>query len=147
MHWLESRFNVSIIWNFFATSHGKGPVDAISGTVTVNSLVKCNTKIKSCNISSNNISSIVEKDLQTISSNASALNGIFTTHQIKNVNGHTEMRPYSQALYAINPLPNTETENVETENLIIVLVLQKKSLLVHLLLHNIYSLVLHQLTL
>ena len=28
------------------------------------------------------------------------------------------MRPYSQALYAINPLPNTETENVETENLV-----------------------------
>ena len=28
------------------------------------------------------------------------------------------MRPYSQALYAINPLPNTETENVEKENLV-----------------------------
>ena len=26
------------------------------------------------------------------------------------------MRPYSQALYAINPLTNTETENVETES-------------------------------
>ena len=32
LHWLESRFNVSIVWNFFATLHGKGPVDAISGT-------------------------------------------------------------------------------------------------------------------
>ena len=28
------------------------------------------------------------------------------------------MRPYSQALYAINPLSNTETKNVETENLV-----------------------------
>ena len=28
------------------------------------------------------------------------------------------MRPYSQALYATNPLPNTEKENVETENLV-----------------------------
>ena len=28
------------------------------------------------------------------------------------------MRPYSQALYAINSLPNNETENVETENLV-----------------------------
>ena len=30
---LESRFDLKIIWNFFATSHGKGPVDAIGGTV------------------------------------------------------------------------------------------------------------------
>ena len=29
--------------------------------------------------------------------NASALNGIFTTHQIKNDNGHTDMRPYSSS--------------------------------------------------
>ena len=28
------------------------------------------------------------------------------------------MRPYSQALHAINPLPNIETENVERENLV-----------------------------
>ena len=66
LHWLESRFNVSKVWNFFATSHGKGPVDVIGGTVKrlvsnqiirrvghvndaesfFNSLVKCNTKIK-----------------------------------------------------------------------------------------------------
>lgn len=26
------------------------------------------------------------------------------------------MQPYSQALYAIKPLPNLETENVETEH-------------------------------
>ena len=82
---------------FFATSHGKGPVDAISGTVKwlvnnniirrvddaesfFNSLVTCNTKTKSCYISSNNINSIAEKDLQIISSNVSALNGIFTSH-------------------------------------------------------------------
>ena len=28
------------------------------------------------------------------------------------------MRPYSQALHAINPLPNIETENVQRENLV-----------------------------
>ena len=81
MDWLESRFNISIEWNFFATSHSKGPADAISDTIKqlvsnniiqgvdhvnnaesfFNSLVKCNTKIKSCYISSNNINSIVEK--------------------------------------------------------------------------------------
>ena len=111
MPWLESRFNVSIVWNFFATSHSKGPVDAIGGTVKrlvsnniivrvghvndaepfFSNLVKYSTKIKSCYISSNNINSTAEKDLQIIFNNASALSGIFTTHQIKNINGHTEM--------------------------------------------------------
>ena len=38
-----------------------------------------------------NINSIAEKDLQIIFSNASALNGMFTSHHIKLVNGHTEM--------------------------------------------------------
>ena len=120
---------------FFATSHGKGPVDAISGTVKwlvnnniirrvddaesfFNSLVTCNTKTKSCYISSNNINSIAEKDLQIISSNVSALNGIFTSHQIKTVNGHTEIWPYSQALCDINPLSNIETKNIEKENFV-----------------------------
>ena len=61
---------------------------------------------------------LLKKDLQIIFINASALNGIFSTHQVKNVNGHTKMRPYSKALCAINPLSNTETENVEIENLV-----------------------------
>ena len=29
----ESEFSIKIIWNFFATSHGKGAVDGIGGTV------------------------------------------------------------------------------------------------------------------
>ena len=83
--WLERRFNVSKVWNLFATSQGKGPVDAIGGTVKqlvsnniiwrvdhvndaeffLDSLAKCNTKIKSYYISSNNIDSIItDKDLQ-----------------------------------------------------------------------------------
>ena len=39
----------------------------------------------------------LQKDLQIMLSNASALNGIFTTHQIKNDNGHTDMWPYSSS--------------------------------------------------
>lgn len=30
---LEKRYNLKISWNFFATSHGKGPVDGIGGAV------------------------------------------------------------------------------------------------------------------
>ena len=30
---LETRHSVNISWNFFATSHGKGPVDGIGGSV------------------------------------------------------------------------------------------------------------------
>ena len=55
------------------------------------------------------------------------------------------MRPYSQALHAINPLPNTETENVETN--LVGISFEKEVTVVHLLLYHIYSLVLHQLTL
>ena len=52
------------------------------------------------------------------------------------------MRLYSQAVYAINPLPYLETENVEKEN-VVSISFAKLSLLVHLLLHHICSLVLH----
>jgi hypothetical protein len=31
-HWKE-KFNIELVWNFFATSHGKGTVDGIGGTV------------------------------------------------------------------------------------------------------------------
>lgn len=58
--------------------------------------------------------------MQIIFSNPSALNGLFASHQIKTVNGHTKMRPYSQASYAINPEPNNEIKNVERENLVII---------------------------
>lgn len=30
---LQDKFNKNIIWNYFATSHGKGPVDGIGGSV------------------------------------------------------------------------------------------------------------------
>ena len=29
----ETRFDLKIVWNFFVTSHGKGPVDAVGGTI------------------------------------------------------------------------------------------------------------------
>ena len=38
------------------------------------------------------------------------------------------MRPYSQALHAINPLPNLETENIET--ILLILIWQKKSFII-----------------
>ena len=41
------------------------------------------------------------------------------------------MRPYSQTLYATNPLPNTEAEMLK-HKILLVLVLQKKLQLVHL---------------
>jgi len=30
---LQDRYSVSLTWQFFATSHGKGPNDALGGTV------------------------------------------------------------------------------------------------------------------
>ena len=31
--WLQEKHKLRICWNFFATSHGKGPVDGIGGVV------------------------------------------------------------------------------------------------------------------
>ena len=31
--WMAKNFSLSIDWNYFATSHGKGPVDGIGGNV------------------------------------------------------------------------------------------------------------------
>ena len=31
--WLQEKHKLKICWNFFATSHGKGPVDGIDGVV------------------------------------------------------------------------------------------------------------------
>ena len=33
LHTLQSTYKLLIYWNFFATSHGKGPVDGIGGAV------------------------------------------------------------------------------------------------------------------
>lgn len=33
IHHLEQKFGIQIIWNYFATSHGKGCVDGIGATV------------------------------------------------------------------------------------------------------------------
>jgi hypothetical protein len=30
---LQEKHKINIIWNYFATSHGKGPVDGIGGSV------------------------------------------------------------------------------------------------------------------
>lgn len=44
LHWLERKFNIKITWHFFATSHGKGLVDGIGGTIkrSVWNFVKAN---------------------------------------------------------------------------------------------------------
>ena len=31
--WLQAETNIQVDWNFFATSHGKGAVDGIGGTI------------------------------------------------------------------------------------------------------------------
>ena len=31
--WLQEKHRLKIFWNFFATSHGKGPVDGFGGVV------------------------------------------------------------------------------------------------------------------
>lgn len=47
---LEKRFNLKIIWNFFATSHGKGCIDGIGATVKCT--VRKHIKARDCIVNS-----------------------------------------------------------------------------------------------
>lgn len=50
IHCLEIRFDMQIIWNYFATSHGKGCVDGIGATVKT--VVRSHIKARDCTVNS-----------------------------------------------------------------------------------------------
>ena len=33
--WVDEKYSVKLCWNFFASSHGKGPVDGIGGAIKI----------------------------------------------------------------------------------------------------------------
>ncbi|XP_077976176.1 uncharacterized protein LOC144432038 [Styela clava] len=104
---LESVHNISISWNFFATSHGKGPVDGIGGSVKryVWNQVRCRKhhvidaksfteatmaiqNIKCMEITREQIKEISYKlDLEKIFAEASSVHGISKIHHMEVKNG------------------------------------------------------------
>lgn len=61
--YLQTKFNIQIIWNYFATSHGKGCVDGIGATVK--SVVRNHIKARDCIV--NNSTHFVEAFRRTTS--------------------------------------------------------------------------------
>jgi hypothetical protein len=111
---LESKYSFKLTWNFFAASHGKGPVDAVGGTVKrqvatrvnqhraivkdAESFYKC--ALESCklvNVFYIPASKIAEEltNFQPIFNNAPALAGIFTIHELSYQNTHIQMKTFS----------------------------------------------------
>lgn len=103
---LQERFNLTIIWNFFATAHGKGPVDGIGGAVKryVWRMVKTrkcmvynasqfakaaeNSNVMVLEMSEDNIKQRnINLDIHKTFDNCSKLGGISKSHCMKNVAG------------------------------------------------------------
>ena len=118
--WLQERHKLKICWNFFATSHRKGPVDEIGGVVKRMATQKViHRKVNITNAASfydaiNSESNVkvfliqaeeirnVETNLGTVISAAPALPGIFNAHHLQHRDGKIHLKPYSTATYFVN---------------------------------------------
>ena len=122
--WFSNKYGIELIWNFFATSHGKGPVDAIGGTVKrqVSSCIiqrraivkdsesfyhcaleACST-IRVFIIPAVQIKQTVDLQLLDLIANAPPLPGISNTHQFSIRYGQIELKYYSTCLTTINTI-------------------------------------------
>ena len=104
---LEQKHNLKIKWNYFATSHGKGPVDGIGGSTKrfvwqnvssrknmvkdAASFVAAASKMPKVQVEEMNCSSINERNsslgLDNVFENAAAIKSIASMHFIEIVNG------------------------------------------------------------
>ena len=142
--WLSNKHGIQLIWNFFPTSHGKGPVDAIGGTVKrqvssriiqhraivkdANSFYQCaldaSSVINIFMISAANIKEFVDSQLIDFIDNAPQLPGISNAHQLSVKYDRIEMKSYSTCLASINsiksPDENKSKNHVQNKNASIV---------------------------
>jgi len=110
----EKKFDIKVVWNYFATSHGKGPVDAIGDIVKrqvstkvlqrraivkdSESFYKC--ALEACSgvniyhITSSKIKAELNKN-QAIFETAQPLAGIKSKHQISFDNNKIMMKTYA----------------------------------------------------
>ena len=121
---LEPINNIKLIWNFFATSPGKGPVDAIGGTVKRQvaarvfqrraivkdsiTFYKCAleacSKINIYHFSSLQVKEETEKyEIVSLFQAAVNLPGISNAHQFQIIDCEIEMRCYSTASTPFTP--------------------------------------------
>ena len=108
---MEEQHGLKLCWNFFAASHGKGPVDAIGGTIkriaaqkviqrkvlitdvlTFYEAVKNETLVNVYFVSIKDTNNTISNfEIEDLFKKAPTKPGIFSSHQIQNNNGTTEM--------------------------------------------------------
>ena len=127
--WLENKHHIKIYWNFFATSHGKGPVDGVGGTIKrlatqkvlqrkVNitdamsfyEAIKNESLIEVLYLTSDEIREKIDStELGSIIANAPSKPGIFSAHQLEVIDKEVKIRPYSAAEYFVNQISTNPT--------------------------------------
>ena len=136
--WLQKRHTLKIYWNYFATSHGKGPVDGIGGTIkrmaaqkvirrevnTTNAesfyeAINGESNVKMFLVKAEEIRNAIETHLHAVISTAPVLPGIFSAHYLQHEDGTTNMKPYSTASYNVNQLGKTNSETSEVIEIVI----------------------------
>ena len=115
---LQDRYSVSLAWHFFATSHGKGPNDALGGNVKRMAhrqalsrhlvIADANSFAKAVNMSTDVISVTVmsQEDIYTMVSDLKLeelwnsippMPGIFNTHWVQVISGKVHCKLYSDS--------------------------------------------------
>ena len=123
LSWLQNECSIEIAWHFFASSHGKGPVDGICGAIkqlaatevikrkaiitdhlSFFKVVRDISAIKVFNIAAGELNQRINtSELKAIIDNAPPLPGIFSAHCLKLENGLVKMSQYSDQINVINP--------------------------------------------
>ena len=105
---LEKKHNVTIHWNFFATSHGKGPVDGIGGSVkrqawmavknrhalvtnaaSFTDAVKLNSSVEVIEVTSSDIDRRNKSlNISEVFTNAPPVSGITSSHHMRVIDGN-----------------------------------------------------------
>jgi len=115
---LQDRYTISVSWHFFATSHGKGPNDALGGNVkrmahrqTMSRrlvIADANSFADAVNMSTDVISVTVmsQEDIDTVVAELKLdelwntilpMPGIFNTHCVQVINGQVQCKLYSDS--------------------------------------------------
>ena len=107
LKWVAQNFSLSIDWNYFATSHGKGPVDGIGGNVKrfaekvvrqrnfiisnapeFHHAVSAIQNIKTFCVLKEKVESFIETTgLKMLISNAPPIKGVSSIHMMRSTNG------------------------------------------------------------
>lgn len=130
LHALEEKHGINIMWNFFATSHGKGPVDGIGGSVkrhvwtavktrkvivndAASFVLACNAPESMVEVFEMSAADIAQRNttlnLDQVFSDAPAIEGILAAHHFHVSNDATVVYPLSKDVSA------TGTDEEETD--------------------------------